>query len=218
MLLFLAFSSGCNVVGYMATPTNSEKEIPAEYDIKDASSGGIVVLVDEARGSGAGFDLSSELGEAIKLMLVEKAGVSKKDIYVYDKMELLRESRDVNIDKGPGEIASVYDADKVLYVVIDDYGLYLQDQRGYYSGMMTAGAMILDADIEVKLWPLDEPARMARASVEFETGGASATTARLVRIVSHIITRSLYDCKKNKYKIADEVHYYDEQMMELRDL
>jgi len=201
------FCGGCNIMGFLASPAAYDRKVPAEFDLSSRMEEGIVVIVDQPRGSRArvGFDLKLE--ETIKEYLAQKAGIKRKYLVEYDK-SLLSAGGGLN-RLSPLEIASASGAGVVLYVRIEDYGLYEIGAKDYYKGSLVTRSVLLEADSGVVLWPKSGDGRVVRTMVEVETNGAEMVLTRLRSATSHCISRSLYDCRKVHYRTNDEHNIYD---------
>ena len=198
---------GCNIVGFLASPAPYDRKVSAEFDLSSRMQEGIVVIVDQPRGSRArvGFDLKLE--ETIKEYLAQKAGIKRKYLIEYDK-SLLSAGGGVN-RLSPLEIASAGGAGLVLYVRIEDYGLYEIGPKDYYKGSLVTRSVLLEAGSGDILWPESGDGRVVRTMVEVETNGAEMVLTRLRSATSHCISRSLYDCRKTHYRTSDEHNIYD---------
>ena len=198
---------GCNIVGFLASPAPYDRKVPAEFDLSSRMEEGVVVIVDQPRGSRArvGFDLKLE--ETIKEYLVKNAGIKRKYLVEYDK-SLLSAGGALN-RLSPLEIASAGGAGLVLYVRIEDYNLYEIGAKDYYKGSLVTRSVLLEAGSGAILWPESGDGRVVRTMVEVETNGAEMTLTRLRSATSHCISRSLYDCRKTHYRTSDEHNIYD---------
>jgi hypothetical protein len=198
---------GCNIIGFLASPAPYDRKVPAEFDLSSRMEEGVVVIVDQPRGSRArvGFDLKLE--ETIKEYLGRKAGIKREYLVKYDK-SLLSAGGGLN-GLSPLEIGSASGAGLLLYVRIEDYGLYEMGAKDYYKGSLVTRSVLLETGSGAVLWPESGDGRVVRTMVELETNGAEMVLTRLRSATSHCISRSLYDCRNVYYRTSDEHNIYD---------
>ena len=125
------------------------------------------------------------------------------------KISLIRAAGDKFKELSPVQIGKELSAGLVLYVRIENYGLYQMSDRGYYNGSMTIRSMLYDVESGKQVWPADDAGKLVRTQVELETGGRKPTSDRLVRATGYCIVRNFYDCIRNQYRIKDEVEDYN---------
>jgi hypothetical protein len=200
--------SGCmalDFLGILAKPTYGEQKIPAEYDLKANSEGGILIYVEPAIGSGAGVSLQPKIANIIKAHMVQKAKIKDQYIDPRSQASLFRSENDEFQGLSPVQIGKKLSAGLVLHVRIENYGLYEMSDRGYYGGSMTTQSVLYEVESGKVLWPVDGKGKLFRTKVELEIGGQKATTDRLLRAMGYCIVRNFYDCIRNQYRIKDEV-------------
>ena len=209
--LFMAGCEVLNIVEIITTPTYGEQKIPAEYDLKANSKGGIVIYVEPTVGSGAGVSLQTSLSNTIKGYMVQKAKISEKYVNPQSKISLIRAEGDQFKGLSPVQIGKKLSAGLVLHVRIENYGLYQMSDRGYYNGSMATRSMLYDVESGKLVWPADNSGKLIRTQVELETGGQKPTSDRLVSATGYCIVRYFYDCIRNQYRIKDEVEDYNDE-------
>ncbi len=195
------WSGGCNVVGFMGSPTAHEKKRPAEYKLRGTKSR-VLVFVDEARSSSVGFHVRGVLDRAVATYLVKKVRVDENNIIA--SAGYTSSGLDAYAGLSPAQIGKKVGADLVLYIRIDKYGLNEMDRRGYYDGAMITRSVLVDVDSAKVVWPASKEARLNRIKVELETGGREAASNRLISGTAHCITRYFYDCPGDRFRWGDE--------------
>jgi len=197
----VVWSGGCNVVGFMGSPTPHEKKVPSEYKLRGTKSR-VLVFVDQARSSTVGFQVRGVLDKAVAAYLVKKVRVDENDIIA--SAGYTSSGLDAYSGLSPAQIGKKAGADLVLYIRIDKYGLNEMDRRGYYDGAMITRSVLVDVDSAKVVWPASKEARLIRLKVELETGGREAASNRLMSGTAHCITRYFYDCPGDQFRRGDE--------------
>ncbi len=202
----VVWSGGCNVVGFMGSPTAHEKKVPAEYKLRGTESR-VLVFVDQARSSTVGFQVRGALDEAVAGYLVNKVRVDENDIIA--SSGYTSSGLDAYSGLSPAQIGKKVGADLVLYIRIDKYGLNEMDRRGYYDGALITRSVLVDVDSAKVVWPASKEARLIRIKVELETGGREDASDRLMLGTAHCITRYFYDCPGDQFRRGDEQKEFD---------
>ncbi len=197
----VVWSGGCNVAGWMGSPTAHEKKRPAEYELHRTESR-ILVFVDQARSSAVGFRVRGALDVAVAGYLANKVRVDKNNIIATVDYTPSRVQAYAGLS--PAQIGQKAGADLVVYIRIDKYELEQMDRRGYFSGSMVTRSVLVDVGSAKVLWPASQEARLSRIKVELETGGREAATNRLMLGTAHCITRYFYDCPGTRFRWGDE--------------
>jgi hypothetical protein len=194
----------CRMIGVIGSKSYYEQKVPAEFMLKDVAEGGVLIFVDEA-GSGRGeLELRPGLSEVVGALLVKKARIKSKNLVSHDRLSQLRDQREDFSSLSPVQLGRGAGAAVVLYVMIEDYELYAIDEQMYHSGSLVARSILFDVASGRVLWPRGGGGRVVKTRVEIETGGREAALNRLVAATAHGITRSLYDCRRPEYRMADE--------------
>ena len=196
---------GLNFIKILTTPTYGEQKIPAEYDLKANSEGGILIYVEPSVGSGVGVSPQPEMADMIKAYMAKRAKIKDKYINVQSQVSLSQIKDDDFEGLSPAQIGKKLSAGLVLHVKIENYGLYQMSNRGYYSGSMVTRSVLYDVETGKAVWPADSNGRVFRTNVELELGGQSATSNRLLKAMGYCIVRNFYDCIRNQYRTSDEV-------------
>jgi len=105
-LSILIFSSGCQMVSIMGSPTRHERKIPAEYDFASKQKEKVLVVVDSAAWSDVPFDLKKKLVDALNAGLNKKLKLNKKNIIDY------KNEKDFLQSKGEPSASLPYDIGK----------------------------------------------------------------------------------------------------------
>ena len=140
-------SVGCkNTIGVLASPTNYEKKIPAEYNLrKEAKKRKILVVVDRAPASGPNKKVMPLLAGMIEEFLVKKAKINKKYILPYEEVDPLSTVEGNMLAADPVKIGSDAGAELVLYVLIESYNIRVIDKRrGYFGAAIVTRSMLFD--------------------------------------------------------------------------
>ena len=200
------WSGGCNVIGWVASPTANEKKVPAEYELHRTESR-ILVFVDQARSSGAGFHVRGALDAAVIGYLTNKVRIDTNNIIVSAGYTPSRVQAYAGLS--PAQIGQKAGADLVLYIRIDEYELEQMDRRGYFTGSIATRSVLVDVDSAKILWPASKEARLNKIKMELETGGREAASNRLMSGSAHCITRYFYDCPGPRFRWGDEQKEYE---------
>jgi hypothetical protein len=204
IVLILAFCSGCESVGVLATPTRHEREIPAEYNLIKQSNKKILVLVNQPAYLNAQENLRYYITNAVRENLVTKTRIARENIVSYERLSEFRSSEPDFSLLSPAAIGRALEADMVLLIVVESYELSEMAESGYHKGALATRSVLLDTPAEKKLWPQAESSKSVRVGFEFEGGGREAAVTRLAAAVGHCIVRYFYDCSKKKFRIADD--------------
>jgi len=197
----LVWVGGCNVVGFLGSPTAHEKKVPAEYDLRKTKSK-ILVFVDQPQGGGVGFHARTALDTAVAGYLARKARIDPENILASVDYAPSRVQAWAGLS--PAQIGRKAGADIVLYIRIDRYELEQMHKRGYFNGYMATRSVLVDVASAKVLWPVSQPARLVRIKVELETGGRGAVVDRIMSGMAHCITRYFYDCPGPQFRWGDE--------------
>jgi hypothetical protein len=73
----------------------------------------------------------------------------------------------------------------------------------YYNGELGCQVILFDVESGKKLWPKDT-AKLIRVGFDFDVRGQEPALDRLANTAAYCLTRYLYDCRKDKFKIADD--------------
>ncbi|HIJ67815.1 MAG TPA: hypothetical protein HPP51_05970 [Planctomycetes bacterium] len=207
----LVLCGSCSLLGIMGSKTYHEQRVPAEFLLKDAAQGGVLVFADETGAGRSEQGLRSELDEMVRMYLVKKARIKSKNLISNDKLSHLRSRRDDFSALSPVELGTAAGAAAVLYIMITDYELYEVGNREYFGGSLVTRSILFDVASQRVLWPADGRGRVVDVGVEVETGGREASLDRLITATAHCITRSFYDCPKPEFRAADERFDYSHQ-------
>lgn len=211
-LFLLLTSLGCNnFIAILASETNYEKKIPAEYNLpKEAKKRSVLVVVDRAPASGPNKRVMPLLAAMVEKYLIKKAKINEEYILPYEEVDPLAGIGGDVFAADPVKIGSDAGADVVLYVLIEDYEIRMIDKRGYFAGSMVTRSMLFDVASGEILWAGDGDGKLVSVKVDHETTGRDAAIERLNMTTGHCITRYLYNCSKRLFKTADEMRSHDE--------
>lgn len=204
VLLITFFCGGCGVVSVLSTPTRHEKKVPAEFQLKNRKGEKMLVFVENAVASGAGFNITDNLSGKTSVFLIKKTRMDTENLISYDKLSKLRAERNDFSQLSPAQVGSLLQTDMVLYVLVENYELYATPQGRYYNGSLATRSLLFDTASGNVLWPKDSTGRVERTAFELESKGRKAAVDRLAMANAHCITRYFYDCPKAGFRIADE--------------
>lgn len=196
---FLIFCFGCGIL----TPSAHETKIPAEFKLVDYKGKETLVLVNQPAWLNAPIILRRELTERINDYLVKNVKLGSNDIIDYEQLSDFRAKRvDYNM-MTEAQIGRALGADLVLLVVLDGFSMDKLPDVDYYNGELGCQVILIDVASSKKLWP-QETAKLIRVGFDFEVRGQELALNRLTNAAAYCITRYLYDCRKDKFKIADD--------------
>ena len=203
-LISLFLHGGCGLVARMGTPTRHETKISAEYKLGEHKKEKILVLVEQPGWLGAEANLRYHLTEAINKRFIKRVKIRGENVVGYDELAEFR-SRRANFSRlWPEEVAKGLGAKLVLLVRIEKCQLNQILRSGFYKGSLHAKAILIDAASGDKLWPKDADSKTVKVGFEVESKGKEAAVKTLAAAAAHCITRCFYDCRKDKFKIAEE--------------
>jgi hypothetical protein len=208
LLVFCVFGmllccGGCKFVAALASPTPSEIKIPAEYDLGKHKPKKMLVLVEQPSWTASGANIRLYLTQAIESLLADQIGIKSEAFVPYQKLADVRNSMADFAMLSPVEAGKALDASMVLYVVIDDFGLYGLSDAGYYRGQLAVRGGLYDVVSGQRLWPDSGELRAASVGIEMQRG-QEKTVMRLATSMARCIVRYFYDCPKPEFKVADE--------------
>jgi len=204
----LLLNYGCQLIlglpAIFGTPTSSETKIPAEYDLTQNQGQKIMVLVEQPFYLNTSANMRFFMTDAMIKMLKKYTEIPAESFIDYDAVADLR-SKTPNFSLLPPEKAgSLLGADFVLLVVVSNFQVSPIGDSGYYNGLLDAQAMLIDVASGQKVWPALEQSKIVKVGFESQRTGSDAAAVRLSVAAAHCITRYLYDCRKNKFKISEE--------------
>jgi len=198
----IACTCGCNLVGFMAAPTPHEKQVPAEYNLRNTESK-VMVYVGEARIGQIPLDLRLRVDEMVRASLIRKVRI--KEQYVLGPLEYAT----LRFAKSAVEIGREAGADLVVYVWIESFDLHQLHSAGYFKGGIMTRSVLLDTASGQVVWPKGADAKPAKLDFEIQTRGREAAIARLAAGVGHCVTRYFYNCPGTEFRWGDEQRDFD---------
>jgi len=203
----IVLCNGCKtagVAGLLASPSQYEKKVAAEYDLSRFRNRRIMVLVDQPGWVGGEVNLRYYLTEAIEKRLFEVVKMPVERFVSYDRLYEFRSRRSDFSQLSAAQVGSMLGADFVLWVVVDDFELAQIEQSGYHQGFLEIRAGLIKSAGGEKLWPVAEAGKRIR--VGFEVGSQSRELAvkRLAYSCAYCTVRYLYNCPKNQFRMADD--------------
>lgn len=204
VLAVVLFYNGCGIVGLVGTPSRNERKITAEYDLTKQRNRKILVLVEQPGWLNAQVNLRFYLTEAMRENLIAKVKVPRKYIVSYSELSEFRSNEGDYSLLSPVAVGRALGADIVLLVTIQDYQLSEMAETGYYSGFLSAQALLLETATGEKLWPELAKSKSIRVGFEVEQKGRGAAIGRLAAACAHCTTRYFYNCPKGRFKIFED--------------
>lgn len=206
LISFLAiFLTGCSAVGIIAAPTQSEEDVPAEFDISEIS-GPILIYVRQPGWIKSPVDLRRDITDSMTLTLEKKAGISAEMLIDYDRVVSLRRSFDDRQRDEPFTFAEKLSAEYVMVVEIVGFDLSTFAERNFYNGTMQTRTCLYDGKGK-KLWPEDKGCRDITVGVEAEKGTVETVVKTFSMATAHCISRYYYNCRKARFSIPEEKKY-----------
>ena len=199
---------GCAIIGIMSEPGAYEKKISPEYDFAAHAKQRTLILVNQPGWINAQVNLRYYLTEAIIKNICENLKFSSANFISYDELSNYRSNQPDFALLSPVEAGKALHADVVLAVTIEDYQLTELGETGYYKAHLYAQAVLLNAADDAKLWPAED-SRTVKVGFEAEGQNKETAVKRLVNDCVHCITRYLYPCDRDNFKIADDMSKID---------
>lgn len=202
-----AFWTGCRTAGHLgailSSETESEKVIPAEFNLVK-TKGKIAIVVSQPAWIKTPVDLRVTVTEAINAALEEKAKIKKERLFPYTDVLNARMKLPDNKRDDPFEIVSKLNAPYVLAVQITDFELSTFAEEDLFNGTMLTKSCLFDANSNM-MWPQDpNGCREVTVGIESEKGTVKSAVQILSAATAHCVTRYLYNCKKERFRIAEE--------------
>ena len=201
------FHIGCKyggIVALMGTPSYHEREIPAEYDLTGHTDKKILVLAEQPAYLNARANLRYHLTRAVNKNLAAKTEIPPENLISYSRLSEFRSSHTDFSLLSPAQVGAALDADMVLLVIIEDYQLDEMAETGYYKGFLDVQTVLLNVAADEKLWPESAESKSIRVGFEVEDRGRAVALARLATASAYCTVRYLYNCPKNKFRIAED--------------
>jgi hypothetical protein len=202
--LFVISCGGCvRAIAAMSSPTQWEIKVPAEYKLADNKPQKMLVLVEQRAWGTSEVNMRLYLMQAIETLLADKVGIKAGALVSYRELADLRNNTADFSMRGPAEAGKALNAQMVLYVAIDNLGLYELGNAGYYKGQMDTRSGLYDVASGQMLW--SESGELKTCFVGFEVQqGQDKAAMRLAQATAKCIVRNFYDCPKPEYRVMDE--------------
>jgi hypothetical protein len=84
-----------------------------------------------------------------------------------------------------------------------DFELSTFAEEDLFNGMMLTKSCLFDAKGN-KIWPQNEECRQITVGFEDEKGTVESAVEKLSTATAHCVTRYLYNCKTEQFRIAEE--------------
>lgn len=196
------------VAGAVSSPSASEKEVPAEFNLR-ATKGKIAVIVNQPSWIKSPMDLRITLTDYINRALEEKVELKKERLIPYTEVQKSRLSLPTDKKDDPFEINSKLGAKYVLAVQVADFDLSSFAEEDFYNGTITTKSCLFDAN-GTKLWPTDaNNTKTISLAFETEKGTVKSSIERLCGASAYCITRYFYNCKKENFRVPEEQKEYE---------
>lgn len=193
--------SGCGGIASIGTETASEKEVPAEFKIGQ-TEGKILVLAIQSAWIKSPVDLRAELTRSFNQAFELSAGLKKERLIPYADIVKVRMELAENERNDAFKTASKLGAAYVLTVEVIDFELSTFAERDFFNGTIQTKSCLYNISGE-KLWPEDD-GRVLALGFEAEKGTMQTAVAKLSDATAHCVTRYFYNCKQERFRIAEE--------------
>lgn len=212
----LLLTSGCvvgDVGGILVSPGSNEKKVPAEFALGENvdEENLVLILVDGGPMSKASITFQNSLALTVSGYLQSQAKMKGEHIMANARPLLMQTAMPQIAMMSPAQIGEAVGAKWVLNVIIEDYKLYQMGGQSYYSGSLVTRSFLYDCQSKKAVWPINTDGKYIANKVELEAKGPQETMNRLKSAAGYCITRCLYDCPEDRYKVADEVKYNNER-------
>ncbi len=203
----LLLQTGCHpgIIAVLGTPTRAEAKNPAEYNLTAEKGKKILILVDQPSSLNAQTNMRFLLTDTTANMLKQLAKVPPEALIDYDKLADFRANTPDFSLLALEKIGAALGADLVLLITVNDFTVSDVSKSGYANGSMIVAAELISTATGQRLWPQVEQARIVRVGFESERLGPDAAAVRLAVAAAHCVTRYLYNCPQNQFKISDEI-------------
>lgn len=200
----ILFQSGCGLIAAVGSPTPHEQKVQAEYDLTERKEEKMLVLVNQPRWVGASANLRYYLTKAIHKNLTGRIEIESENLVSYNELSEFRSKRPDFSLLSSQEVGTALGAGIVLVVMIEDYQLNTIPEVNYYEGFLNARAALFDTAGGKKLWPESAGSKRIKVGFDIESLGRQVAISRLAGALAHCTIRYLYNCPKNKFKIAED--------------
>ncbi|MBL7106342.1 MAG: hypothetical protein ISS77_01880 [Phycisphaerae bacterium] len=206
---FLAMfcSNGCSFVKLFevfASPTRHERKIPAEFNLSETEDKKVLVLVNQPDWLAAPANLRYDLTEAVNKSLELRVGILPENIISYDALSDFRSKRSDFLMLDSAQIGKALGADMVMFISLDTFAVEQVEDTGYYNGLIEGRAVLVDVAESEKLWPKSSDSKPVKVGYEIGYKGQANAIKALCSAFAHCVTRNLYDCREDAYKVAED--------------
>jgi len=196
--------AGCQIITVLSTPTSAETKIEAEYNLAAQKNIKILVLVDQPPYLDCHPNLRYFLSDTVSKLFHVQAKIPDANFIPYDALAEFRSNTPDFTLMAPDKIGSALGADYVLWIAVSKCMISQISNSGYISGELVVEAQLFKVAGGKKVWPAVEQAKILRVGFESERRDYDTAAVRLAAAAAHCVTRYLYNCPKNQFKIADD--------------
>lgn len=190
---------GCNIFGFLSSPSAFEQTVKPEFDLKSRQSQKIYVWVEPTPSSGLEIATADLLARTVGTELHQKGGIQKKNVIIGSSVE---GQRDFFVR--PETLAEKAGAGLVLYIRAESFETINHHSNTIYSGRLVSRAVLLDAKSGQLLWPASNDGLETDVAIEMMNQGRDAMVSRLCAATAHCIVRNFYACRKTEYRVDEE--------------
>ncbi|MBN2511893.1 MAG: hypothetical protein JXB18_03035 [Sedimentisphaerales bacterium] len=198
-VVILFAGSGCNLFGFLSSPSAFEKTIKPEFELKSHQAQKVYVWVEPTPSSRIDVKTADLLAQSVGIQLNKKAGIWKNNIIVGSSLE---GQKDMLIR--PEALAEKAGAGLVLYIQVESFETINHHSNKIYSGRLASRAALLDVKTGQVLWPANINGLETDIAIEMMAQGEDAMVSRLCAAASHCIVRNFYACRKTEYRVDEE--------------
>ncbi len=194
--------SGCNIVGGGVQLINETimpgKKVQAEHDMQDKD---VLIWVDDVALDGQYVAFKKYLTQKLSDQLEEHQAA--KSIVQYKRIAHYRVSHPEYSQQTIAELGQAFNADHVLYVLINDFTWVHEAGEGYYRPKLTGYVKVIDATSGDRLWPKDQIHFPLVINANLTQGQGSTFETKLMKEFSEQISQRVSPCfyehRKEKY-------------------
>ncbi len=198
-LVILFTGSGCNIFGFLSSPSAFEKTIKPEFELKSQQAQKVYVWVEPTPSSGIDVNTADLFAQTVGAGLNQKAGIRKRNVIIGSSLEGQK-----NLYVRPETLAEKAGAGLVLYIRAESFEAINHHSNKIYSGRLVSRAVLLDVKTGQLLWPASADGLETDVAIEMMTQGKDAMVSRLCAAASHCIVRNFYACRTTEYRVDEE--------------
>ncbi len=199
----LALLGGCTPLGFLLSPSSSERKIAAQFPLYAQKDKSVYLAVRPSAGSRTDADVPGLLQKTLAADFQRKIGVPPEKIFQMPAA-LHNPSAAFSWSQAEQEARRVQAAYLLSVEIVEFQAVPLSSQN-YYMGNLAVRAFLAETQSGQIVWPHEKTPRLIRVAVDFEPKGRSQLVHRMLTAVSHCIVRHLYPCSKAAFRVSEEL-------------